>query len=78
MDSLISKIQDQILNPLIGLMFAIAFVVFIYGVIEYVMGAANEDKREAGKKHIAWGIVGLFIMVAVFGIMNVIVNWVGS
>lgn len=74
-DSLISKIADKILNPIIGLMVAIAVVVFIYGVVEFIANADNEDKRKLGKDHMIWGIVGLFIMVSVFGLMNIVAKF---
>lgn len=77
-DTLLNNIASKILNPLIGLMIAIALLLFIYGVIEFIYGADNEDKRNEGKQHIIWGIVGLFIMVGVFGLMSIIINfWQG-
>ncbi len=76
-DNLLSKINTQILNPIIGLMIAIGLAVFIYGVIEFIMGADNAEKKETGKKHMIWGIIGLFIMVAVFGIMNLLASFWG-
>lgn len=77
-DTLLGKINEEILNPFIGLLIAIALLVFIYGVIEFITGADNEDKRTQGKQHIIWGIIGLFIMVSVFGIMNIILSfWEG-
>lgn len=74
-DTLISKINTHIVNPIIGLMLAIALVVFLYGVFEYIAGASNEEKRDTGKKHIIWGLIGLFIMFGVFGLMNVLVSF---
>jgi uncharacterized membrane protein YidH (DUF202 family) len=74
-DNLLSKINTQILNPIIGLLIAIALVVFLYGVVEFIAGADNQEKRETGKKHMIWGIVGLFIMVAVFGLMNLLASF---
>lgn len=75
---LINKISTEILNPVIGLMIAIAFAVFLWGIIEFIANADNEQKREDGKRHIIWGLVGLFIMVAVAGIIVVINNFIGS
>ena len=74
-DNLLSKINTQILNPIIGLLIAIAVVFFLYGVLEFIMGADNAEKRETGKQHMIWGIIGLFIMVAVFGIMNLLASF---
>lgn len=68
----ISNIKVMILNPIIGFMFAVAVVMFIYGIVEYIYGADNEDKRNTGKKHMIWGIVGIFVMLGVYGILNII------
>lgn len=75
---LISSINQKILNPIIGLMFGLALVVFLYGVIEFIAGSANEEKRKIGKQHMLWGIIGLFIMVSVFGIINLILTFLNS
>ncbi len=61
-------------------MIAVALVYFIWGVIDMIAGAGekNDEKRIAGKRHMIWGIVGLFIMVCVKGIMQLILNfWKG-
>lgn len=77
-DQLIKKISTEILNPVIGLMMVIAFAVFLWGIVEFIANADNEQKREDGKRHIIWGLVGLLIMVAVGGIIAVINNFIGS
>ena len=69
---LISNIKVYILNPIIGFMFAVAVVMFIYGIVEYIWSADNEDKVAVGKKHMIWGIVGMFIMIGVYGILNIL------
>lgn len=75
-DNLIAQIKTEILNPIIGLMFAIAGAYFIYGAIQFIATVGNDTKREEGKKHMIFGLLGLFVMVSVFGIMNVIVSWI--
>lgn len=74
-DSLLGKINAQILNPIIVLMIAIAVVVFLYGLVEFIAGAGSEDKRQVGKRHIIWGLIGMFIMFSVFGIMQILANF---
>lgn len=69
---LISNIKAYILNPIIGFMFAVAVVMFIYGIVEYIWSADNEEKVEVGKKHMIWGIVGIFVMIGVYGILNIL------
>lgn len=71
------KILELIVNPLIVLIFIVALVVFLYGVLEYIRGADSEDARQKGSRHILAGVFGLFIMISVFGIINIIVNTFG-
>ncbi|MEI6042620.1 MAG: hypothetical protein WCQ00_03595 [bacterium] len=76
--TLITSISRYILNPLIVLAFAVAMVVFTWGVFDYIKGASDPKARETGRSHILWGIIGIAIMFSVFGIMRVISNTVGG
>mgnify|MGYP001613026936 CR=1 FL=1 len=78
MNNLLNNIATQILNPLIGLMISIAFLLFIWGIVELIFGADNEEKIKIGKKHLVYGLIGLFIMLGVLGIMDVIQNFISS
>jgi predicted membrane channel-forming protein YqfA (hemolysin III family) len=76
--TLMASIDRVIINPIIFLLFALALVIFLYGVMQYLMNPDNEEVRSTSKSHMMWGVVGLFIMVAVFGIMRIILNTVGE
>jgi len=75
--SLMNSINKVIINPLIVLLFSLAVVYFIYGLLQYLLSPDNEEIRKTSKSHMLWGIVGMFIMVSVFGIMNLITNTLG-
>lgn len=68
-DSLIAKIGTEILNPVVRLMFAIAFIYFLWGLFKFVKNADNETERDVGKMHMIWGVIGLAIMVAAQGLV---------
>lgn len=76
-DQFLSNINKQILTPLIYLLFALATVYFLYGVFVFIKNADSPDKRSEGAKSMMWGIVGLFIMVSVKGIINLILRTIG-
>ncbi len=60
-------------NVAVPLLFALAFIVFIYGVFQYfIAGGHDEEKRETGKSLMLWGIIGFFIMVSVWGLVNIL------
>ena len=68
---LVGKINDAILFPLITLLSAVALVVFLYGVFEFVRGSSNDTAREKGKKHILYGTIGLLVMLSAFTILSI-------
>jgi len=73
-DRLLGRISTLILNPVLGLLFVLALAYFIIGMIKFIAGGDNEDERAKGKSHMIWGILGLFIMVAVYGVITIIQN----
>jgi len=63
-----------IAKTFIPLLFALALIVFIYGVLKYMMNASDETKREEGRQFMLWGIVALFVMFSVWGLVGVLRN----
>lgn len=74
----VGKISTEILNPLIALMFAAALMYFFYGIASFMWNPDNEEARAKGRVGMFWGIVGMFVMVSVFGIMRLIINSIGA
>lgn len=67
----VSRLNNIILFPLIALLLAVAFFVFIIGCVQYIIGANNPSAREQGVKHITYGIIGLVIMVSAWTILSI-------
>jgi hypothetical protein len=76
--TLMNSINRVIINPLIIFIFALAVVFFLYGLAKYLLTPDNEELRKTSKQHMLWGIFGMFIMIAVFGILNMILKTVGE
>jgi len=72
--ALIEKIKTKILFPIETLLIVLATLFFLWGVVEFIQGASNEDKRTKGKQHMIWGIVGLVIILGARGIMTILEN----
>lgn len=71
------RIVAFIINPFIFLLFAIGFLVFLWGIMQFIWKADSEDGRKTGRDHMIWGIIGMFIMVAAWGIIRIITNTFG-
>lgn len=76
-DTFLINVNREIINPLITLLFALAVVYFLYGVLEFIFNQQNEEKKTSGKSHMLWGIIGLTIMMGVWAILGIILNTFG-
>jgi len=76
--AVVNEILKFIDSTLVPLIFALAFIVFIWGVFQYwIAGAGNEEKRDTGKKFIFWAIIGFVVMICLWGIVGLLVNTLG-
>lgn len=75
---IIEKIKDNILNPIIIALFAAAAFYFLFGLLKFIQNQDNETAQEEGKRHMVWGVIGIFLMVAVYGILDLIGSTVGN
>ena len=74
-DTLLDKALG-LLNKVIPILMVLALLFFIWSVISYVFKKVEEDKKIA-KQNMIWGIIALFVIVAVWGLVNVLINTFG-
>jgi len=70
--SFVSKIQSEILSPLVYLLISVAVIIFLWGVVKYIKSADSEEERIKAKDFIMYGIIGIFVMVSVWGLVNIL------
>ncbi len=71
-NSFLTHVNNLIINPLISLLFAVAMMYFLYGVYVFIANQTNEEKRTNGRNHMIWGIVGITVMMGVWGLLNIV------
>lgn len=64
-------------KSIVPILFVLALVVFIYGVIEYFLNPDSIQKRENARKYIIWALIGMFVIFTVPGIIEIIRNTFG-
>ncbi len=64
-------------SRLIPFFFAIAFLILIYGIVNYIRQGDNEEKRAEGRMFIIWGIVSIFVMLSIWGLVNILIGTFG-
>jgi hypothetical protein len=69
---------NTLVDALLPLVMGLALLFFLWGVFVYfIFGASDEEKRETGKKFMIYALVGLVLMVAVWGIVQLLINILG-
>lgn len=66
----------QILNSVIPILILLGVVYFVWGVITYMI-ASEEEAKKAGRNRIIFGIIGLAVIVAMWGLVNILVKTFG-
>jgi hypothetical protein len=62
-------------NTFIQILIAFAVIWIIYNVVRFlIVGADNEEKRKAARQSILWGIVGLFVILSIWGLVRILTN----
>ncbi len=74
----VGKVQENILTPIITLLSLAAFLLFLWGIVEFIAGAEDEEKRKSGQQHMIWGIIGLVIIFGANAIVSLIKATVGA
>ena len=79
MCSLVSAFTGAIVNPILALVFALGLLVFVFGLVEFLWGLSGDAAdKERGRKHMLWGVVGMFIMSSAYAITKLISDIVGG
>ncbi|MFA5934627.1 MAG: pilin [Candidatus Paceibacterota bacterium] len=60
---------SELFNKALPLLISFAVIYFAWQVIQYTI-AGDEGKKENAKMGILWGIVGLFVIVSVWGLVG--------
>ena len=66
----VTKIINDSVIPLI---FALAMVFFVWGVVKFfIINAGEEAKKSESKQYMIWGIVALAVMLSIWGLVAVL------
>jgi hypothetical protein len=73
--SLLCKIGD-ILNAVVPILIALGVVYFVWGVITFVI-ANDEEAKTTGRNRIIAGIIGLAVIIGLWGLVKILTNTFG-
>jgi hypothetical protein len=67
----------QIINQATVLLGSIALLVFFWGIVKYISKRGDEKGIEEAKNTIKWGLLALFVMFSVWGLVQALAATVG-
>lgn len=68
---LVAQIISTI-NLVIPVLVTVALVLFLWGIVRYVYKVGNTHSKEADRQIFLWGLLALFCMVSVWGIVSML------
>jgi hypothetical protein len=61
----------RIINALMPFIVALAVLFFMIGVFQFVRAPGDDDRTE-GRNRMIYGIIGIFVMVSIWGFVNLL------
>jgi hypothetical protein len=67
---LLMELVVNILATIVPIVFGIALAVFFFGIAQFILSVSDSQKKTEGRQIIVWGIIALFVMVSLWGIVK--------
>lgn len=77
LNDIIIALRTKVLTPLVAVLLTLALLAFFWGMIKYIKSLGSEKDKKDGKELMVWGIVALFVMVSVWGLVGLITGTLG-
>ncbi len=61
-----------IMGYAVPLIMTLALIYFFLGLAKYISGAGDEEKQKEARGMMIWGVIILFVMAAVWGLVGVV------
>ena len=75
LQNILCRIGD-FLQAAIPILIVLAVLYFIWGVIQYVV-SGDEEKKANGKSMMVYGIIGIAVIVGIWGLVNLLLRSFG-
>ena len=74
LDSAVSFVISTFINPFTLILISLSVLYFIYGVSKYISASLSESDKAEAKQMMIWGVVGLFAITAMWGLVKIVQN----
>ena len=67
----------KIVGALIPIVFALGLLFFFWGLAQYILASGDPEAQQSGRNKMIWGVVALFVMSAVWGLVRFLRETIG-
>lgn len=80
-EQVFQNVVKYVFNPVLQIATVVAFLYFLFGVMMFIWNktkGGEGDDINNGKRHLVFGLLGLFIVFSINGILAILNNAVGG
>src|SRR3990170_2644040 len=67
-----------LINPIIAILVGVALLAFFWGLAKFIFRVGGDEKAvEEGKNLMIWGVIALFVMISIWGIIAFVYRDIG-
>ena len=66
------KAAGGLVADIVLVLIIVALLVFFWGLVKFIAKAGDEKAVEEGRNLMVWGVISLFVMITVWGLVNFI------
>ncbi len=67
----------ELINAAVPILIALGLLLFIWGLVVFIFSQGDDDAQKRGKKLMVWGVIALFVIVSVWGLVALLGEMVG-
>lgn len=68
----------NIINKTLPILMLLTVIFFFWGLVTFIYFSADDKRSETGKKMMVWGVIAMFVMFCIWGIVGLLVHSVGG
>ncbi len=69
----------EVMNSLVWLLSGIAILIFFWGLVRYISNSSGPKGQQEGRQLIVWGLISLFIIFSLGGILKLMcISFLGN